>query len=116
MALGPSFCVSLLLGVGFGFCFQLPQLAIQLRNCRLKLGDFASRSSEIALGGGDLGLRLAAQPGQRLLKKLDIGLQASGTTLHLLFGHASFQPADVLCNRGRQQRREQDRCTEQSRP
>src|SRR5664279_1304581 len=73
----------------------------------------AAGGSEIAVGGGDLVLGLARKPGQRLLQKLDIGLQAAGAALHLLFGRADFQPANVLCGRGRQQRHEQQRCAEE---
>jgi len=31
-----------------------------------------------------------------LLKKLDIGLQASGPSFHLLFGCTDLQPANIL--------------------
>jgi hypothetical protein len=50
----------------------------------------------IAAGGGHLVLGLARKLAQRLLQKLDIGLQAAGAPLHLLFGGADLQPADVL--------------------
>ncbi len=46
----------------------------------------------IAIGGGDLVLFFASQFYQGLLKKLDIGLQVSGTTLHPRFGRAEATP------------------------
>lgn len=97
----------LLPAAGFDFRFHLRKLAVQPRHRRLELSDLVSGSGKITTGCVDLILCLARQPGQRLLKKLDIGLQASGTTLHVLFGGADFQPANVLRYRGRQQCDEQ---------
>ena len=76
------------------------------------------RACERGLERGDFGLAARDRGWRRrscpvsaklgsLLKKLGIGLQAAGAALHLLFGGADFQPADVLRGRGRQNRREQ---------
>ena len=92
----------LLLALGFGVRFHLCQLAIQLLHCQLKRGDFVSGSHKVAIDGGDLVLCFASQFDQRLLKKLDIGLQASGTTFHPWLGRATFHPANVLCGYRRQ--------------
>jgi hypothetical protein len=40
------------------------------------------------------------EPGHFLLKELGVGLQAAGAALHLLFGHAQFQPTYILRNGG----------------
>src|SRR5262245_13663955 len=87
----------LLLVCGFGLGLQLRQLAVEFRNRGLKRRDFGPRGGEIAPGAGDLVLRLARKLRERLLKKLDIGLQAPGAAFHLLFSRADFEPADVLC-------------------
>ena len=44
----------------------------------------------------DLGLRFAAELEHRLLKKLNVGLQAGGPALHLLFNRADLHAANVL--------------------
>src|SRR5262245_22900990 len=96
--------INLLLVGGLGLGLQLRQLAVEFRNRGLKRCDFGPRGGEIATGAGDLLLRLARKLRERLLKKLDIGLQAPGAALHLLFGRADFQATDVLCICPRQQR------------
>lgn len=99
---------SLLFAVGFGLRFQLRQLVSQLIDGRFKRGNLGSRSGKITVGGGHLVLGLACKLDQRLLQKLDIGLQASGTALHLLFSGADLQTANVLCGHRRQQDDEED--------
>src|SRR5262245_62261556 len=79
----------LLLGGGFGLGLQLRQLAVEFRNRGLKRRDFGPRGGEIAPGAGDLVLRLARKLRERLLKKLDIGLQAPGAAFHLLLDRKS---------------------------
>src|ERR1700730_12453526 len=73
----------LLLAGGVGFQLRLCQLTVQFLHCRFERGDLSACSGKIAIGGGDLLLGSAGQFDERLLKKLDIRLQASGTTLHL---------------------------------
>src|SRR5580704_35810 len=96
----------LLLGFGLGFRFHLFQFVIQLLHRRFERGDFGAGGGEIAIGGGALLLSVVGQFVQRLLKELDIGLQACGPPLHLLFGGADFHAANVLCGRGRQRHHE----------
>ena len=95
--------------VGLGFRFHLRQLATDLRHCRFELGDLGTSGDQITASCGDLVLRLTGEFGQRLLKEFDIGLQAPGTTLHLLFGRTDFYPADVLCGCRRRQGHKQCR-------
>jgi hypothetical protein len=83
------------------------QFAVQLLHRRFKRGDLGSGSGQIAIGGGHLLLSFSGKLEQRLLKKLDIRLQARGTSLHLLFGRANFNAAYVLCGRGRRRCHEQ---------
>src|SRR5580704_17774309 len=70
-------------------------------------GLLGSGGSEIALGGGNLILRFAGDLVQCLLQKLDVRLQAAGTTLHFRLGRAYFHPANVLRGSTRQKCRQQ---------
>jgi len=97
-----------LLACGFGFSLHLRKLIVQSVQCRLERGYLGACGGEIAPGSGDFFLGLARKLGQCLLKKFDIGLQTSGAPLHLLFGSAYFESADVLCRGGRQQRQKRE--------
>ncbi len=63
----------------------------------------------IAISSSDLVLFFASQFYQGLLKKLDIGLQVSGTTLHPRFRPCRGHPANVLC--GYRRRLCDERCS-----
>ena len=91
----------LLFTSGFGFRSYLREFAVQSVDGRFECANLGPGSSEITLGSGDLGLNLAPQPEQRLLKKLDIRLKASGAPLHLLFGGADFESPNILGDRWR---------------
>jgi len=95
--------------VRFRFCQILGQL-IQRRFERRNLG---AGGGKVATGGGHLLLGLTGQLVEGLMKEFDIRLQAARSTLHLLLGGADFQSANVLCCRGRWQRRVDRRRKEQ---
>jgi hypothetical protein len=79
--------------LAFTCASSLPSLSIA------DLSAAISRGGEIAGSGGDFRIGLAVEL-ERLLQKLDIGLQAGGAAIHLLLGGADLEPANVL-RRGR---------------
>jgi hypothetical protein len=85
--------------LAFTCASSLPSLSIA------DLSAAISRGGEIAGSGGDFRIGLAVEL-ERLLQKLDIGLQAGCAAIHLLLGGADLEPANVL-RRGRRQRRRQ---------
>ena len=103
-----SFAVYFLpLGSAFAFICASSSLSFAIAALSAAISARAAVRSRPA--ADDLVLCFAGQPSKRLLKKFDIGLQASGTTLHLLFGGAGLHSANVLCGCRRQQRRDEQR-------
>jgi hypothetical protein len=116
IAFGGALAGTRLLLTGLGLSFYFRDLSIQFFDRQFKRGDLTSGIRKIAISGGNPIPSFTVQFDQRPLKKLDIRLQACGTTLHLLLGRANFHPANVLPGSGRERYYEQDSRMEQKLP
>ena len=85
-----------------GLGLQLCQFALELFDHRLHHRNLGPRGRESPVFAVKLGLRLAIQFEQRLLKKFDIRLQAGSPALHLLLDRADLHPPNVLGLRRRE--------------
>ena len=73
---------------------HLRKIGFQFRQACFQRIDLGSVGLEFVVGGARL-------LDEQLLQQFDIGLQTAGATLHLLFGGAVFQAADILRGGGR---------------